>query len=105
MRLKNVTKAVSFYVSFLFLKDCIYLLLERGREGEREGEKHRCVVASLAAPTPQCTCPGSPTSDPSVHRLALSPLSHTSQGSFYVFFDKETMTLEDFTKQRGLHWG
>ena len=26
----------------------IYLLLERGREGEREGEKHQCVVASHA---------------------------------------------------------
>ena len=22
-----------------------------GREGEREGEKHQCVIASLAAPT------------------------------------------------------
>ena len=29
-----------------FFKDFIYLLLERGREGEREGEKHQCVVAS-----------------------------------------------------------
>ena len=24
----------------------IYFFLERGREGEREGEKHQCVVAS-----------------------------------------------------------
>ena len=23
-----------------------YLVLERGKEGEREGEKHQCVVAS-----------------------------------------------------------
>ena len=29
-----------------FLKDFIYLFLERGREGERDGEKHQCVVAS-----------------------------------------------------------
>ena len=37
----------------LFLKEIIYLLIfrERGREGEREGEKHQCVVASLAPPT------------------------------------------------------
>ena len=28
-----------------------YLFLERGREGEREGEKHPCVVASCAPPT------------------------------------------------------
>ena len=28
-----------------------YLFLERGREGERGGEKHQCVVASGASPT------------------------------------------------------
>ena len=31
---------------FLFFKDFIYLFLEMGREGEREGEKYQCVVAS-----------------------------------------------------------
>ena len=31
-----------------FFKDFIYLFLERGREGEREGEKHQCVAASHA---------------------------------------------------------
>ena len=35
----------------LFFKDFIYLFLERGRVGEREGEKHQCVVASHVAPT------------------------------------------------------
>ena len=34
------------YVYFYFLKDFIYLLLERGWEGETEGEKHQRVVAS-----------------------------------------------------------
>ena len=34
-----------------FLKDFIYLFLERGREGEREGEKHQCVVTSGTPPT------------------------------------------------------
>ena len=34
-----------------FLKDFIYLFLERGREGEREEEKHQYVVASCPAPT------------------------------------------------------
>ena len=29
----------------------IYLFSERGREGEREGEKHQCVVASHMPPT------------------------------------------------------
>ena len=34
-----------------FFKDFIYSLSERGREGESEGEKHQCVVASCAPPT------------------------------------------------------
>ena len=40
-----------YYKLSNFLKDFIYLFLERGREGEREGEKHQCVVASQAPPT------------------------------------------------------
>ena len=32
-------------------KDFIYLFLERGKEGEREGETHQCVVAFLPPPT------------------------------------------------------
>ena len=37
-------------LNYTFLKG-FYLFLERGREGEREGEKHRCVVASCTPPT------------------------------------------------------
>ena len=48
-------------------------------EGEREGKKHQCVVASCVPPT------GNRTHDPLIRKLALSPLSHTSQGSFWVF--------------------
>ena len=33
-----------------------YLFLEKGREGEREGEKHRCVIASHVAPTGDLAC-------------------------------------------------
>ena len=37
---------------FFFFKDFICLFFrERRREGEREGEKHQCVVASCAPPT------------------------------------------------------
>ena len=32
-------------------KDFIYLFLDWGREGEREGKKHQCVVASCAPAT------------------------------------------------------
>ena len=35
---------------YLF-KGFIYLFLDRGREGEREGQKHPCVVASCVPPT------------------------------------------------------
>ena len=36
--------------SFFFFKIFIYLFLERGREGGREGEEHQCVVASHVPP-------------------------------------------------------
>ena len=39
-----------WFILQYFLKDFIYLFLERG-EGEREGEKHQCVVASHAPTT------------------------------------------------------
>ena len=39
-----------FFPLFSSFKDSIYLFLE-GREGEREGEKHQCVVASHTPPT------------------------------------------------------
>ena len=34
-----------------FLKDFIYLFLERRREREREAEKHQCVVVSCVPHT------------------------------------------------------
>ena len=43
-----------FLILFLFFifKDFIYLFFRQsGREGEREGEKHQCVVASHMLPT------------------------------------------------------
>ena len=39
----------SFLFSY-FLK-ILFIFRERGRKGEREGEKHQCVVASHAPPT------------------------------------------------------
>ena len=78
---------------FYFFKDFIYLFWERGREGERKGENHRCVVASWARhsgtwPAAQaCALTGNQTSDPLVHRPAFNPLSHTSQGyPFYLWY-------------------
>ena len=37
--------------SQLIFLDCTYLFLERGRENEREGEKHQCEAAFHAPPT------------------------------------------------------
>ena len=39
-----------------FLKILFIYVLERGREGEREGEKHQCVVASHAPHTGDLAC-------------------------------------------------
>ena len=37
---------------FLFLLKILFIYFkERGMEGEREGEKHQCVVASHVSPT------------------------------------------------------
>ena len=48
-------KSTKIIISFL-KKDFIYLFLERAREGEREGEKHQCAVASWAPPTGDLPC-------------------------------------------------
>ena len=36
---------------YFFKKNYLFIFRERGREEEREGEKHQCVVASHVAPT------------------------------------------------------
>ena len=68
----------------LFFFEGLFIFRQRGREGEREGEKHQCVVALCPAPGNLAGNPGlcpdwESTSDSLVLRPALSPLSHTSQ--------------------------
>ena len=70
------------------LKDFIYLFLER----VEKREKNINVWLPLAHPplgtwptTQACTLTGNRTSDPLVHRSALNPLSHTSQGKLQTF--------------------
>ena len=74
------------FIHFYFFK---YLFLERG-EGEREGEKHQCV--SLMHPllgtwptTQACALTGNGTSNPSVCRPVLNPLTYISQGPLLIF--------------------
>ena len=56
-----------------------YLFLERG-EGRRKGGKRNMNVLWEEKQTQASALTGNRTCDLSVHRLALSPLSHTSQG-------------------------
>ena len=52
-KLPSCTLCTISYLHSLFFQKWFYLfiyLLERGREGETEGEKHQCVVASHAPP-------------------------------------------------------
>ena len=71
----------------LICKDYIYLCLERGKE-EKERERNINVWLPLVysklgtwPTTKACALTGNRTSDPLVHRPALNPLSHTSQGN------------------------
>ena len=59
-----------------FKKDFIHFIFrQRGREGEKEGEKHQCVVASRTPPTGDLACNPDWESNgrPLVHRPALNP--------------------------------
>ena len=73
--------------AFLFLKDFMYLFLERGEGREEERERNINVWLPLVHPllgtwpaTQAYALIGYRTSDPLVGRLALIPLSHTSRG-------------------------
>ena len=42
---------ITYNNEYLFLKKILFIFRKRGREGEREAEKHQCVVASCTPPT------------------------------------------------------
>ena len=68
----------------MFFLKILFIFRQKGREGEREGEKHQCVVALAhsqlrTSPTTQaCALTGNQTSNPLVCRPMLNPLSYTS---------------------------
>ena len=73
----------------LFLGFYLFIFREKGKEGEREGEKHQCVrkyqlVTFLSAPQPR-TKLGNPSSNLSLSRTIPNQLSHTHQGSASIF--------------------
>ena len=45
-----------FYFSFFNFFKILFIFKEKGREGERRGGKHQCVVASSAPPTGNMVC-------------------------------------------------
>ena len=50
--LYNNDKMLMGYRNYLFFKRFyLFIVREKGREGEREGEKHQCVVVSCSLPT------------------------------------------------------
>ena len=57
-------------------------------EGEKEGRKHQCVVASCVPPPGDLAylgmCPDRELNLRLVRWLALNPLSHTSQGRYFT---------------------
>ena len=84
---------------FFFLKDFIYLIIKRGAGREKEREKNINVWLPLTRPllgtwpaTQACALTGNGTGNPLVLRLALKPLSHTSQGA--LGFLKATFSKE-----------
>ena len=72
---------------FYFLIFYLFLFLDRGKEKEKRRRETSMCGCLLREPhktwsaTQACALTGNQTSDPLVHRLALNPLSHTSQGS------------------------
>ena len=75
----------SFPNTTVFFKDFIYLFLEREEWREKERERNIDVWLPLTHPqqgtqpaAQACALTGNTTSNPSVLRLALNPLSHTS---------------------------
>ena len=78
-----VVKWYFIVVFFLFVfRFYLFIFREKGREGEREGEKHQCVVASHVAPTGNLAynpgmCPDwNQTGNPLVHRPTQSTGPH-----------------------------
>ena len=83
----------------IFLRLYLFIFRERGREGEREGEKYQYVVASHVAPTGDLAYSRGMFPDWESNwqlfgsQPTLNLLSYTSQGLFLIYF-----------KETGIHW-
>ena len=95
----NIFHLYSFFLNTWHFLKILFISRERGREGEREGEKHQCVVTSHVAPTGDLACNPGMCPDwesnwrPFGSQPVLSPLSYTSQG--YTLHLKKKCWEED----------
>ena len=110
----------------LFFLKILFLFLDRGAEREKERERNINMLLPLVCPllgtwpaTQACALTGNPTGDPLVHRPALNPLSHPSQGLLFsfslqivtfqmlcsqlAFFKNLTLYFRDYFRS-SLHW-
>ena len=81
---------VGYFILF-YIGDFIYLFIfrQRGKEEQRDREKRDVQekeqsAASRTLPTRACALTGNRTGNLSFHRPALNPLSHTSQGGYFI---------------------
>ena len=85
---------------YLFFKIYLFTLRQMGREGQREGEKYQCVVASGAPRTGDLARNPGMCADwesnwrPFGSQPVLNPLSYTSQGQrVYFRIDMKSFTF------------
>ena len=72
------------------LKNILFIDFQREGKGRRKNERNinvwlplMCSLLETCPTTQACSLTGNQTGDPLVHRLALNPLSHTSQGRIF----------------------
>ena len=89
-------------ILLFFLRFYLFIFRESGREGEKEEEKHQCVVASCVPPTGHLGRNSAMCSDWESNQqtfgsqagMILSPLSHPSQGLSSMFTDPLCQSVE-----------
>ena len=91
----SLTCGIAFFKKRFYL----FIFRGRGREGEREGEKHQCVVASHTPATGDLAhnpgmCPDWESNRwPFGLQLMLNPLSYTSQSEMWHFWQTWVLVM------------
>ena len=85
----------------------LFIFKERGKGGEREGEKHECAVVSHMSPTGNLArnpgmCLDWDLNQQPIVSQASTPLSHTSQGNPRFILTTEIIRNISSSKKRGV---